>query len=67
MTGEVVNLRRARKQRGRQEAEAAAAENRLRFGRSRAERELADHQEARAARHLDGHLLRGAGEREEPV
>lgn len=67
MTGEVVNLRRVRKQRDRQAAEATAAQNRVRFGRSRAERELGDQQEARAARHLDGHLLRGADGREEPV
>lgn len=36
--GEIVNLRRLKKQRARQDAEAAAAENRVRFGRTKAER-----------------------------
>ena len=38
--GEVVNLRRARKDRARREKEAQAQENRVAFGRSKAEREL---------------------------
>lgn len=40
--GEIVNLRRARKDRGKREREAAAGANRLTFGRSKAERELSE-------------------------
>lgn len=36
--GEIVNLNRFRKQRSRAEAEKQAAENRVAFGRSKAER-----------------------------
>lgn len=36
---EIVNLRQARKARARMEAEAAAARNRVAFGRSRKERQ----------------------------
>ncbi|HEX9465681.1 MAG TPA: DUF4169 family protein [Alphaproteobacteria bacterium] len=43
----VINLRQRRKQRGRKEAEAAAAANRAKFGRPKAER---DHETAEAAR-----------------
>jgi|GEM_PF-580712 len=41
MTGEVVNLRMARKRLQRKEREAAAEKNRFEYGRSKAERELA--------------------------
>lgn len=68
MSGEIVNLRRVRKQRGRQEADAVAAQNRILFGRPRADRELAARQEERAARHLDGHRLGGdAAERDDGI
>lgn len=53
--GDVVNLRMARKQKQRAAKETVAAENRVRFGRTKAEREreaaLADLEAAR----LDGH------------
>lgn len=51
---EIVNLRRARKQRDRAAAETAAAANRRAFGRSRAERETEAADEARRERVLDG-------------
>ena len=38
MAADIVNLRQARKRKARAEREAAAAENRLKFGRSRTER-----------------------------
>ena len=38
---EPINLNKARKARERVEAEAKAAENRVRFGRTKAERDLA--------------------------
>ncbi len=52
--GEIVNLRKVRKGRARAEAESAAAENRIRHGRTAAERKQ-DAAEAEAARRkLDG-------------
>lgn len=53
--GEIVNLRRARKAKARTQAETVAAANRARFGRTRAERQLSEAQDALAARRLDGH------------
>lgn len=55
MTAEVVNLRKARKARARGEAETRAAENRVIFGRSKAEREAIAAEDALRARRLDGH------------
>ena len=40
MSGDVINLRLARKRRAREEAEAAAAANRTRYGRSKQEKLL---------------------------
>ena len=54
---EIVNLRRARKQRARQDAEAQAEQNRLTFGRTRTERRATDAARDKAARELDGHRL----------
>lgn len=54
MSGDIVNLRRARKARARADGHAKAAENRARFGRTRAERERETAEEALAARRLDG-------------
>jgi hypothetical protein len=52
---EIVNLRRARKDRARRVAEKQAEANRLAFGRSRAERDAATRENARAERHIEGH------------
>lgn len=52
---EIVNLRRARKQKARTEAETEAASNRLAHGQSKAARNLADAQLEAARRNLDGH------------
>lgn len=54
---EIVNLRRARKQRARQEAEQQAQQNRIAFGRTKAERNLTEAERDKAARTLDGHRL----------
>lgn len=40
MSGDVINLRLARKRRARAEAEAEASANRTEFGRSKQERQL---------------------------
>jgi hypothetical protein len=54
---EIVNLRRTRKQRARQEAEQQAQQNRIAFGRTKAERSLTEAERDKAARTLDGHRL----------
>jgi Domain of unknown function (DUF4169) len=54
---EIVNLRRARKQRTRQRRQAAAAENRIVFGRSKAERRLVESERALAEASLEAHRL----------
>lgn len=59
---EIVNLRQFRKQKARAEAEKTAEQNRLSYGRSKAERELTEAERAKAARHVDGHRL----DRDEP-
>lgn len=53
--GEVLGLGRFRKARDRAEDKRRAEENRIRFGRTRAEREAVDKEEARAGRVLDAH------------
>lgn len=55
--GELVNLRRARKDRDRRRREDEAAENRVKFGRSKAEKQTTKAQDALEARRLDGHRL----------
>jgi hypothetical protein len=57
MTGEILNLRKARKARQRAGKEAEAAENRIRFGRTRAEKDAARLEQARSLRSIDGHRL----------
>ncbi|EAU40917.1 hypothetical protein FP2506_18554 [Fulvimarina pelagi HTCC2506] len=53
--GEIVNLRRARKAKAQVDREAAAAENRVRFGTPTALRKLAEKRRAEAAKTHDGH------------
>ncbi len=52
--GEIVNLNKARKARERQEAEATAAANRTRHGRTKAEKANDARAEARRKALLDG-------------
>ena len=52
--GEIVNLRRARKNAAKARADAAAAENRVRFGRTPAEKAAARQEGERLRRRLDG-------------
>ena len=56
MAADIINLRQARKRRQRVAEAAEAAENRTRFGRTRAERERDELAESQAKRTLDGHL-----------
>lgn len=52
---EIVNLRQHRKRKARARKEEAAAENRVRFGMTRAERERNAVVQAQDERKLDGH------------
>jgi hypothetical protein len=54
---EIVNLRRARKARDRASAEAQAEQNRIAFGRTKAERKLTEAEKTLAERRLEGHRL----------
>jgi hypothetical protein len=64
--GDVVNLRRARKDRDRRRREDEAAENRVKFGRSKVEKLTAKAQDALEARRLDGHRLDTPADPETP-
>jgi hypothetical protein len=55
--GEVVNLRNRRKAKARADRSAKASENRVRFGRSLAERRLVKMVELKRARELAGRRL----------
>ena len=50
----IVNLNLFRKAKQRADAERRAAENRIAFGRSKAERRKTDEERERLARELDG-------------
>ena len=54
---EIVNLRHARKQKARERQQAIAAENRIVFGRSKAEKRLVDSERALAEAGLDARRL----------
>ena len=49
-----VSLNKARKARDRTQAKATAAENRVRFGQTRAERDRQAQLDAKSGRQLDG-------------
>ncbi|CAN5145436.1 hypothetical protein BH10PSE7_BH10PSE7_34910 [soil metagenome] len=55
MTGDIINLRRVRKDRARATKEAEAVENRAARGRGKAEREAEDAAARKAAHTLDLH------------
>jgi hypothetical protein len=61
-TAEVVNLKRARKDKARRERENEAEANRRRFGRTKAEKAADKDAEARTRRTLDDKVL----DREKP-
>ena len=54
---DIINLNKVRKAKARATAEKQAAENRIRFGRSKAEKAADRRAEAEAASKLDGHRL----------
>ena len=55
--GEIVNLRKFRKQAKKRDETERAAANRIVHGRSRAARELDDKRTNKLHRHLDGHRI----------
>ncbi|OLB70711.1 MAG: hypothetical protein AUI16_24890 [Alphaproteobacteria bacterium 13_2_20CM_2_64_7] len=61
--GDIVNLRRARKRAERQLAERTASANRLRYGRSKAQRDLEAQRDVKARRNLDRHRIETGDER----
>jgi len=54
---DIVNLRRARKDKARRERESEAAANRRRFGRTKAQKAVDKDAAARGRRDLDGKVL----------
>ena len=52
---EIINLRRARKHKARADKEARAAENRIAFGRTKAEKNLTKAERDLAERRLQAH------------
>jgi len=61
--GDVVNLRKARKKIERELDQKRAAENRLRFGRTKAERNMESARGAKVRRDLDQHRIEAGDER----
>ena len=64
-TSQVINLRRARKQRSREARAQEAAERRAQFGLPKAEQTRQADDRAREGKHLEGHRLRS--EPSEPI
>lgn len=54
MSGDIVNLRQARKAKARAEKEAEAAANRAKFGRTKAEKASSAAEASKVRRLLDG-------------
>lgn len=52
---DIVNLNQIRKAKARDERQQQAAENRVRFGRSKTEKDVVHRLETRADRALEGH------------
>lgn len=52
---EIINLRQARKKKARTEKEVRASENRILFGRTKAEKELTEAERSLSQRRLDAH------------
>ncbi len=63
--GEVVNLRRVRKEKTRKDAEAKADANRIAFGRTKVERELSEAEKVLAERRLEGHRREDSSQKDD--
>jgi len=64
MTGKLVNLRRARKQKARDDARSQADTNAARHGEAKPVRALREAREELEARRLDGHRREDSDEQE---
>jgi Domain of unknown function (DUF4169) len=53
----IVNLRQRRKRQARSEADEKAAQNRAKFGQSKADRSRQEFSDTKASQHLDQHHL----------
>ncbi|AUH73417.1 DUF4169 family protein [Legionella sainthelensi] len=53
----VINLNKKRKTKNRLEKEKKASENRIKFGRTKKEKQLEKQENERSKRFLDGHKL----------
>ncbi|MEN3931341.1 DUF4169 family protein [Microvirga sp. W0021] len=60
---EIINLRQVRKRKEKTEKEAKAEQNRILFGRTKAEREKAKLLEEKAAKFIDGHKREDKGDK----
>ncbi|KTD70754.1 MULTISPECIES: DUF4169 family protein [Legionella] len=54
---DIINLNKKRKAKTRLEKEKKASENRIKFGRTKKEKQIAKKENERDERHLDGHKL----------
>ncbi|MTH96739.1 DUF4169 family protein [Roseibium sp. RKSG952] len=59
MSAEIINLRQTRKRKARADKDKQAEKNRLKFGRTKAERQLEDAERAKLEGHVDGHRIDG--------
>jgi Domain of unknown function (DUF4169) len=55
MSADLINLRRVRKNKTREETEKQAEANRQKFGRTKTEKTLTQSEAARAQKSFDGH------------
>ncbi|CZI52958.1 Uncharacterised protein [Legionella pneumophila] len=56
---DIINLNKKRKAKVRLEKEIKASENRIKFGRTKKEKQQEKQDNERSERHLDGHKLAG--------
>ena len=63
--GEIVNLRRARKDRARADADSKAQANRIAFGRTKSEKSLTQAERDIAERRIEGHRRDRAGDEQD--
>ena len=61
--GDIINLGRARKRQERRRDDAKAAENRVLFGMTKAERRSIEAEQEKAARELDARRIVGPDDR----
>ncbi len=57
MSGEIINLRRIKKNNAREDSEKLAEANRLKFGRNKFEKKLSAFEQVRAKINHQGHKL----------